>query len=107
MVNNPALTCRRSIYSALLFGAGVFMKQSRLASLIEAGVNTALGFLVSFAVWPVAALITGISYNNTQHWTVIAIFTVSSIVRGYAVRRFFASGIHTASAAAARFIATK
>lgn len=83
------------------------MKQSRLASLIEAGVNTALGFLVSFAVWPVAALLTGISYNSSQHWAVIAIFTVSSIIRGYAVRRFFASGIHSASRAAAKFIATK
>ena len=83
------------------------MNQTKMASLIEATANTTLGFFVSFLVWPVAAYLTGISYDTSQHWAVIFIFTVSSVLRGYAVRRFFASGIHSMSRLVAKIIATK
>lgn len=78
------------------------MNQTKIASLIEAIINTAVGFLVSFAIWPVAAYLTGIIYSTGQHWSVVAIFTVSSIARSYAVRRFFANNLHTAALALAR-----
>lgn len=81
------------------------MNQTKMASLIEAIVNTTIGFFVSFLVWPVAAYLTGIVYDTGQHWAVIFIFTVSSILRGYAVRRFFASGIHSMSRIVARILA--
>ena len=70
------------------------MEQSRLVSLIEAAFNTLLGFCVSWLVWPLAAAATGIQYTNSQHWSVIAIFTAVSVARSYAVRRFFANGMH-------------
>ena len=81
------------------------MNQTRVASFIEAGINTLLGFFVSFLIWPIAAYLTGITYNTGQHWSVIAIFTVSSILRGYAVRRFFANNLHAAAISLARKIA--
>lgn len=70
------------------------MKQSKLASLVEASINTAFGFVVSFAVWPLVAAVTGVTYSTGQHWAITGIFTVVSVARGYAVRRFFAGGFH-------------
>lgn len=70
------------------------MQQTRLVSLIEATINTATGFMVSFALWPIAAYITGIEYTATQHWSVVAIFTASSVARSYVVRRFFNAELH-------------
>src|SRR5690606_14547092 len=63
------------------------MHQTRLVSLVEAAINTVIGFAVSFAVWPFAAWITGIEYSSAQHWAVIAIFTIASVARGYVIRR--------------------
>ena len=73
------------------------MKQTKLASFIEASTNTLIGFAVSFAIWPIAAMWTGVEYSNSQHWALVGIFTVSSVLRGYIVRRFFNSGIHNSA----------
>lgn len=73
------------------------MHQTRLVSLVEAAINTVIGFAVSFAVWPFAAWITGIEYSRAQHWAVIAIFTIASVARGYVIRRFFNAGLHLAA----------
>lgn len=70
------------------------MNQSRAVSFVEAAMNTLIGFLISFAIWPLAAWVTGIEYNTAQHFWVIAIFTIVSVARGYIVRRFFNSGLH-------------
>lgn len=43
------------------------MKQSKLTSLVEAGINTVFGFIVSFAVWPLVAAVTGVTYSTGQH----------------------------------------
>ena len=73
------------------------MQQKKLVSLIEATLNTAIGFVVSFAGWPIAANFTGIEYSHFQQWMVVAFFTVLSVVRGYIVRRFFNAGLHLAA----------
>tara|TARA_R110001599_G_scaffold100770_9_gene258150 strand:+ start:10531 stop:10791 length:261 start_codon:yes stop_codon:yes gene_type:complete len=73
------------------------VKQTRLVSLIETLINTTVGFLVSFAGWPIAAAMTGIQYNNSQHITVVAFFTVLSVIRGYVIRRWFNNELHVAS----------
>ena len=73
------------------------MKQARLTSLIEASTNTLIGFAVSFGIWPMVAIITGFTYTSGQHWAIVIIFTISSVLRGYLVRRFFNSSIHTAA----------
>lgn len=83
------------------------MKQSRVISFIEASLNTQLGFLVSFLIWPIAAWATGIEYTTQQHWAVVAIFTLSSVIRGYAIRRFFNNGMHLVALKIARKLVRK
>lgn len=68
--------------------------QSRLSSLIEASLNTAIGFGISFALWPVAAVLFAIPYSVDSHFGVVALFTVASVGRGYAVRRWFNARLH-------------
>lgn len=81
------------------------MEQSKLVSFIEALLNTVIGFAVSFIGWPVAAALTGIEYTSGQHWVVITFFTVLSVVRGYALRRFFNNGLHLVAVRLARRVA--
>nr|MCP5019839.1 hypothetical protein [Ketobacter sp.] len=73
------------------------MQQTRLVSLIETLMNTAVGFLISFAAWPIAALVTGIQYGAGQHVAIVAFFTVLSVARGYVIRRWFNNGMHVAA----------
>ena len=73
------------------------MEQTKLVSLMEALINTFVGFLVSFIGWPIAAGLTGIEYSSGQHWAVVAFFTVLSVARGYVIRRWFNNGIHLAA----------
>ena len=73
------------------------MNQTRLGSLIEAAINTLIGFVVSFAAWPIAASLTGITYSGEQHVGVVAFFTAVSVARGYIVRRWFNGRLHAAS----------
>jgi len=84
---------------------GKAMKQSRLGSLIETIINTLIGFLGSvLLVWPFAAWITGIPYTGGQQFWVVVIFTVWSISRGYAVRRWVNHHIHSASTKLAKLL---
>ncbi len=78
------------------------MKQTKLVSLIEALINTAVGFAVSYAAWPIAAVISGITYTSGQHAVVVGFFTLLSVARGYVIRRFFNAGMHTAAVKLAR-----
>lgn len=57
------------------------MNQTKLGSLIEVTINTFIGFIVSFAVWPVAAWMFTVEYNNTQHFGIVALFTFVSVLR--------------------------
>lgn len=65
------------------------MNQSKLESLLETCVNTVVGFAVSFVAWPLIAWKCDIPYTHSQHWEMIFWFTVLSVARGYAVRRWF------------------
>lgn len=68
--------------------------QSRLTSLIEVSLSTALGFVVSAAAWPLIASVMGYPVTATHTVVVTGFYTVLSVARGYVVRRFFASGMH-------------
>lgn len=80
------------------------MQQSRIVSLIEALFNTIIGFVVSYLAWPVIAGISGLEYSHDQHWLVIVLFTVLSVVRSYVVRRFFNAGLHSFAVKLARML---
>lgn len=73
-------------------------QQTRLVSLVETCVNVAIGFVVSASVWPVVAVWQGFDYTFASNMQVTAFFTVLSVARGYAVRRFFANGVHQLAA---------
>ena len=73
------------------------MEQTRIISLIEVVMGTALGFCVSFIAWPFVAHLYGIAYSVQSNLGITAIFTILSIARGYVVRRFFARGMHGAA----------
>lgn len=73
------------------------IEQSRLESLIEVCMGTAIGFAVSYSVGPVMYWYLNVPYNNTGNFVITSGFTVLSIIRGYAVRRWFANGLHRAA----------
>lgn len=73
------------------------MNQTRLGSLIEACINTAIGFVGSMALSLIVYPMFGASFTFTQIGWITAIFTAWSVVRGYAIRRWFNARIHAAA----------
>lgn len=65
--------------------------QSKRSSLVESIVNTAVGFLTSLILQVIIFPIFGVHLSANEHVVMTIIFTVVSIVRGYAVRRIFES----------------
>jgi len=79
------------------------MQQSKIGSLIETILNTLVGFVGSmFIIWPLAAWVTGMEYTGKQQFWVVIIFTVWSVGRGYAMRRWANKAIHNSSIFLAR-----
>lgn len=76
--------------------------QTRLTSLVEVTLSTAIGFVVSAAAWPFIAVMMGYPVTMAHTVIVTSIYTVLSIVRGYVVRRFFARGLHQSAVSIAR-----
>ena len=71
-------------------------KQTRYESHLEAGINIASGFLISFIVWThvVGPLIAHNILSIDNALIITCIFTVTSYIRSYAWRRFFNAEIH-------------
>ncbi len=70
------------------------MNQSKLESFLETAVTIAIGFFVSMAVWQwIAAPLYDIEVTVSQNVGITLIFTISSFIRSYFVRRFFAAGL--------------
>lgn len=67
------------------------MIQSRRMSLIETCASIAIGFVVSLVLTAVVLPAYGHDVSWGQNLQITLIFTVASIVRGYAVRRLFVS----------------
>lgn len=65
------------------------MTQGRIGSLVEALVNTLVGFITTMLVYPVINWICGIEMDAGQATLSVILFTLVSIVRGYIVRRAF------------------
>lgn len=73
----------------------VIPEQTRLVSLIETVCNVASGFILSMVLWQfVVAPAFGYAVTLTTNFWLTSIFTVTSVLRGYAWRRFFARGLH-------------
>jgi hypothetical protein len=65
------------------------MSQSRIGSFIETIVNIAIGFLTSLVLMHVLMPLYGYQIPIEANLQITLIFTVTSILRGYLVRRTF------------------
>ena len=81
------------------------MTQSKLESAIETTTTVVIGFVVSMAVWQfIAGPLYNIPVTFSQNLGITMIFTVSALIRGYIIRRFFARGLkHWVEKVATRF----
>lgn len=73
------------------------MNQTRLGSLIEACINTLIGFFGSLALSLVVYPMFGARFTLAQNAWIITIFTLWSVLRGYIIRRWFNARIHAAA----------
>ena len=73
------------------------MNQTRIGSLIEACISTAIGFIGSILLGLIVYPMFGHSFTFAQNIGITVAFTVWSIVRSYVVRRWFNARIHAAS----------
>lgn len=81
------------------------MNQTRLGSLVETCINTAIGLILSFLAWPVAGWVFDIEYTTGQHFGIVIFFTALSIARGYVIRRWFNARLQKAAHAIAERLA--
>jgi len=65
------------------------MNQTRLSSLIEAIINVAIGFVVSLILTAIVLPAYGHHVTWGENLQITGIFTVASIIRAYAIRRWF------------------
>jgi hypothetical protein len=65
--------------------------QNRKTSFIESITNTFSGLLISFVIQLILFPLMGIPVRLEQNIIITLVFTLSSIVRGYLVRRIFNS----------------
>lgn len=63
--------------------------QSKKYSLIESITNTFVGFMISLLIQLIIYPTMGIPVTFTQNIVITFVFTFSSILRGYIVRRMF------------------
>jgi membrane protein implicated in regulation of membrane protease activity len=63
--------------------------QSKLESLVEAIINTFIGFVIAFISQLLFFPIVGIDVTLGQNFILTVLFTLVSIVRTYIIRRYF------------------
>ena len=73
------------------------MDQTKIGSLIEASINTAIGFVVALASQIVVFPMVGIHVPISTNIEVGAWFTVISVARSYVIRRWFNARLHRLS----------
>lgn len=81
------------------------MTQTRLASFIEAVMNTAIGLLINLAAQRFVFPLFGFEPPFATNLAIAGIFTVISIARGYVVRRWFNGRLQRTSMKLARGVA--
>lgn len=70
------------------------MTQTRLGSFIEAWINVLIGYWINFGANLLVLPLFGFNVTVTQNLGIGAIFTVISVVRSYAIRRWFNARLH-------------
>jgi len=77
------------------------MNQTRLGSLIEACINVLIGFVINMAANFVILPLIGFEISLAQNLFIGVLYTVISVARSYAVRRWFNARIRRAAQALA------
>lgn len=71
------------------------MNQTRLESFVEAWVNVFIGFSINYvANLIILPAVLGVSLSHSANLVIGLIFTVISVARSYAIRRWFNAGLH-------------
>lgn len=70
------------------------MMQTRLGSLIEAVINTAIGFTINYCANLVIFPLFGFHLTPGSNFMLGCIYTVISVVRSYTIRRWFNARLH-------------
>lgn len=73
------------------------MTQSRLGSLVEACINVLIGFAINFVANLVILPLIGFQISVAQNLFIGVLYTLISVARSYAVRRWFNARIHRAA----------
>ena len=73
------------------------MNQSRISSLIESVLGTAIGFVVSLIITAIVLPYYGHAVSFSENVQITAIFTIASIARSYCLRRWFNARLHRAA----------
>jgi hypothetical protein len=77
------------------------MQQTRLGSLIESGINIAIGYVVALASQLLIFPMFDIYIPLSDNMMIGAWFTVISLARSYVIRRWFNAKLHRAALAMA------
>lgn len=77
------------------------MTQTKLGSLLETAMNTAIGYVVALASQLAIFPMFGIHVSMTTNLWIGAWFTAVSLLRGYIIRRWFNARLHAAAQAMA------
>lgn len=77
------------------------MNQTRIGSLIEAVVNVLIGFSINYVANLLVLPLFGFAVSAGQAFGIGLIFTVISVARSYAIRRWFNAHLHRLSQRAA------
>jgi len=67
-------------------------QQTKKGSLIEALVNTGIGFIITYVFGWIIYWAAGVPISNAKMGAVTLMFTVVSVARNYLIRRWFANG---------------
>ena len=73
------------------------VSQTRLHSLLEQVLNVGSGFVISTLLWQfVIVPLWGIQTGMADNLKITSLFTLVSVIRGYAWRRWFNARVHKA-----------
>jgi len=70
------------------------MNQTRVGSLIEAVINTVIGFVINFTANMFIFPLFGFNINLGQNLVMGLIYTAISVARSYTIRRWFNAYLH-------------
>jgi hypothetical protein len=81
------------------------MNQTRIGSLIEACINVLIGYMINFIANLLILPMIGFNISIGQNLFIGLLYTVISVARSYAIRRWFNAKLHKAAQSLAAKVA--